>query len=237
MKKIFERDYSKEPYDELEIDLHAGLEEEDLVTPFIEYRTDSQAMNAPALQPCVVREGAEAKFAALLRICNKIAGHSKAFIRGVVDYEKCDAYIEMFLSYLEFSTEEDMKDLRDMSDKAVTVLFQSAPGNTIRVRLSINYFRRVTLEGDDTDLSGEVARNDISHFSLMFALANLPDAVQNSYLELAAILNRIVEATGISRTEVVPALIGEMEARGIELSDLSGASMIADNIISAYKKA
>ena len=70
----------------------------------------------------------------------------------------------------------------------------------------------------------------------MFALANLPAAVENTYLELAAILNHIVEETGISRTEVVPAMIGEMKAHGIGLTDLSGARMIADNIISAYKK-
>lgn len=236
MKKVFERDYSKDPYDELGGDLHAGFTEEDWVTSFFEYQTDLKAKNVLVVQPCVVREGAEAKFAALFRICNKIAGHSKAIIRGVIDYEKCDAHIEMILPFLEFSTAEDMKDLREMSDKAVTVLFQSAPGDKMKVRLSIIYFRRIILEDEDNDLSDEITRNDISHFSLMLALANLPDAVQNTFLELAAILNRIVEETGISRTEVVPAMIGEMKAHGIGLTDLSGAGMIADNIIRAYKK-
>lgn len=236
MKKVFERDYSKDPYDEPGGNLHADTTEEDWVTSFFEYRTDLKVKNASVVQPCVVREGAEANFAALFRICNKIAGHSKAFVRGVVDYEKCDAHIEMVLPFLEFSTAEDMKDLRDMSDKAVTVLFQSAPGDKVKVWLSINYFHRIILEDEDTDLSDEITRNDISHFSLMFALANLPAAVENTYLELAAILNHIVEETGISRTEVVPAMIGEMKAHGIGLTDLSGARMIADNIISAYKK-
>lgn len=236
MKKVFERDYSKDPYDELGRDFHVGIKEEDWVTSYFEYRTDLKVKNTPVVQPCVVREGAATNFAALFKICNKIARHSKSFIRGVIDYEKCDAHIEMVLPFWEFSTAEDMKDLRDMSDKAVTVLFQSAPGDKIKVWLSINYFRRIILEDEDTDLSDETTRNDISHFSLMFALANLPAAVQNTYLELAAILNRIVEETGISRTEVVPAMIGEMKAHGIGLTDLSGARMIADNIISAYKK-
>lgn len=40
MKKVFERDYSKDPYDEPGGNLHAGTTEEDWVTSFFEYRTD-----------------------------------------------------------------------------------------------------------------------------------------------------------------------------------------------------
>lgn len=230
MQKVFERNYGQAHDKQWKNKGGHTNWNQNLDAQFFIYRTNNSYKDNPAELPCIVRKGAESKYESLLQICDRLAGQMNGSVRGVIDYGVYDAYIELILPYLEFSTCEGLEDLKEMSVKSDTVLFQSTSEGELRILLTVGYFHRITQEDNM-----EIDKNSISQISLMIALARLPNGVQNNLSALAAILSRVAESTGTSLAEAAPVLLGEMGAYGVDLMDLNGVNMVADKVIKAFR--
>ena len=85
----------------------------------------------------------------LVNRCDQFAKEHCGRIFAVVDYQKWESKINLFLPMLEFSNEEDMSLLRDISEKAHYVSVTQQTDGKFRLYIMINYFEPMMSDVED----------------------------------------------------------------------------------------
>ncbi len=67
----------------------------------------------------------------------------RGYIKGIVDYHRWHAEINMFLPFAEFDDSEDLAFLKEIAEEWQTVCFSPDEEGGIRVHIFINYFEEL----------------------------------------------------------------------------------------------
>ena len=76
----------------------------------------------------------------LLERCDAFVKQHRGYIKGIVDYHRWHAEINMFLPFAEFDDSEDLAFLKEIAEKSQTVCFSPDEEGGIRVHIFIHYF-------------------------------------------------------------------------------------------------
>ena len=79
----------------------------------------------------------------LLERCDAFVKQHRGYIKGIVDYHRWHAEINMFLPFAEFDDSEDLAFLKEIAEKSQTVCFSPEEEGGIRVHIFINYFEEL----------------------------------------------------------------------------------------------
>ena len=79
----------------------------------------------------------------LLERCDAFVKQHRGYIKGIVDYHRWHAEINMFLPFAEFDDSEDLTFLKEIAEKSQTVCFSPDEEGGIRVHIFINYFEEL----------------------------------------------------------------------------------------------
>lgn len=79
----------------------------------------------------------------LLERCDAFVKQHRGYIKGIVDYHRWHAEINMFLPFAEFDDSEDLAFLKEIAEKSQTVCFSPDEEGGIRVHIFINYFEEL----------------------------------------------------------------------------------------------
>lgn len=90
--------------------------------------------------PKIINPQDKENYEYLVNRCDQYAKRHYGRISAVVDYERWDSKINLYLPMLEFTTEEDMLLLRDIGEKAHYVNITQQPDGKFRLHIMINYF-------------------------------------------------------------------------------------------------
>ena len=85
----------------------------------------------------------KANYEYLLKMCDDLAKQLGGHIRGVVDYERWEAAIDVVLPYAEFANQDGLLLLKNMAEKALSVTFRATDDGNTRIRLYVPYFENL----------------------------------------------------------------------------------------------
>lgn len=93
--------------------------------------------------PKIIIPEDKAAYERILKGCDDMAKRHGGKISGIVSYEKWESWIRLTLPFIEFSSDEDMKFLRDIADNAHTVCFQPTENGDVKLSIMICYFDEI----------------------------------------------------------------------------------------------
>lgn len=103
---------------------------------------DKLVQKLDAIPKVIVPED-EKNYEYLLKRCDAFAQKHHGRIHGVIDYERWDAHIDLYLPLLEFDDEEDMSLLKDIGEKAHYFCASLQENGDFHVHIMINYFQEL----------------------------------------------------------------------------------------------
>ena len=124
---VFERDYEEE---------HRQQDGNDAASAIFEIATDGGfiAAYADAMQviPKVVVPADKENYEYLLQRSDELAQRWGGKVRGVVNYEKWEATIDLLLPFAEFCDRDDLSLLKEFADKSHSITFQTNDDGRLR---------------------------------------------------------------------------------------------------------
>lgn len=106
----------------------------------------------------------KASYEIMLSRYDEIASTWGGKIRGIVNYEKWEAVIDVYLPFFEFETEDDRTLLLETALRADSVTFQVEKEGNIRMHLFFCYFRDI---GDKDKILEKTIREDAELMRLL----------------------------------------------------------------------
>lgn len=148
---VFERDYEEE---------HRQQDGNDAASAIFEIATDGGfiAAYADAMQviPKVVVPADKENYEYLLQRSDELAQRWGGKVRGVVNYEKWEATIDLLLPFAEFCDRDDLNLLKEFADKSHSITFQTNDDGRLRIHIFILYFEEIT---DKNEIFESILRN------------------------------------------------------------------------------
>jgi hypothetical protein len=213
---VFERDYEED---------HHKADEDSTTSAIFDIATDGGfiAAFADAMQviPKVVVPSDKENYEYLLKRSDELAQCWGGKVRGVVNYEKWEATIDLLLPYAEFCDRDDLNLLKEFADKSHSITFQASDGGKLRIHIFILYFEEIA-DKDEIFESILQTRPDIvalleqyrnENPSLLLKSDDKVDNLDDS--EQVELITWFVEtwvaATGESKESVASAVLYEMQ--------------------------
>lgn len=148
---IYERNYEEE------YRRHDG---NDTASTIFEIATDGGfiAAYADAMQAIskIVVPADKENYEYLLQRSDKLAQRWSGKVRGVVNYEKWEATIDLVLPFAEFCDRDDLNLLKEFADKSHTITFQTNDDGKLRIHIFIFYFEEIA---DKDEIFESILRN------------------------------------------------------------------------------
>ena len=211
---VFERDYEEE---------HRQQDGNDTASAIFEIATDGGfiAAYADAMQviPKVVVPADKENYEYLLQRSDELAQRWGGKVRGVVNYEKWEATIDLLLPFAEFCDRDDLNLLKEFADKSHSITFQTNDDGRLRIHIFILYFEEIA---DKNEIFESILRNrpDLTALLEQYreenpSLFESSDEVDNlDDSEQVELMTWLVEtwsaATGESKESVASAVLYEM---------------------------
>ena len=138
----------------------------------------------------------------LLERCDAFVKQHRGYIKGIVDYHRWHAEINMFLPFAEFDDSEDLAFLKEIAEKSQTVCFSPEEEGGIRVHIFINYFEELMSAEHKSYIEYDAIMQD-KKLSELLGIPELSDEEKELALKMKGILDRIDEETRIDRATVI----------------------------------
>lgn len=148
----------------------------------------------------------------LLERCDAFVKQHRGYIKGIVDYHRWHAEINMFLPFAEFDDSEDLAFLKEIAEKSQTVCFSPDEEGGIRVHIFINYFEELMSAEHKSYIEYDAIMQD-KKLSELLGIPELSDEEKELALKMKGILDRIDEETRIDRSGVI----------GVDMDAVTGA--------------
>ena len=145
----------------------------------------------------------------LLERCDAFVKQHRGYIKGIVDYHRWHAEINMFLPFAEFDDSEDLAFLKEIAEKSQTVCFSPEEEGGIRVHIFINYFEELMSAEHKSYIEYDAIMQD-KKLSALLGIPELSDEEKELALKMKGILDRIDEETRIDRTTAFRAVLDKM---------------------------
>ena len=145
----------------------------------------------------------------LLERCDAFVKQHRGYIKGIVDYHRWHAEINMFLPFAEFDDSEDLAFLKEIAEKSQTVCFSPDEEGGIRVHIFINYFEELMSDEHKSYIEYDAIMQD-KKLSELLGIPELSDEEKELALKMKGILDRIDEETRIDRTTAFRAVLDKM---------------------------
>lgn len=204
---VYERDYADEHRKRREREGIAVLERV-ISGGFLKNLEDSYK----ALPKMIVPEY-KANYEHLLDACDNIAKQLGGHIRGVVDYERWEAFVDVVLPYAEFASEEELQLLKEISEKVYSATFRATEDGNTNLRLYIPYFEDLVSDEEKEYLKYEELIKDPE---LLKQLGGLPDTspkLDAFIVFMDGLLGSVEQATQQDRTEIFIEIINRVNDR------------------------
>lgn len=159
----------------------------------------------------------------LVNRCDQYAKRHYGRISAVVDYERWDSKINLYLPMLEFATEEDMLLLREIGEKAHYVNITQQPDGKFRLHIMINYFDPMMSDVEAEFIKYKALEQD-EKLASMFQMPELSLEDNEVIQRMKVILDRFDEETAVDRTTAFKAVldhIGKMDAESKTLEHMA----------------
>ena len=142
----------------------------------------------------------------LVKRCEQFVRKHYGRIHAVVDYERWDSKIDLFLPMLEFDDDEDMSLLKDIGEKAHYLNITPQPEGGFRVHIMINYFEEIMSDVDRGLLQYNAIQQDEKLASMFYMPELSPE--QNAIAQrIKETLDRFDEETSVDRTTAFKAVL------------------------------
>ncbi len=143
----------------------------------------------------------------LLRKCDAMAKRTGGSIRGVVNYQKWEATIDLFLPYAEFDCPEDLTLLREMAEKSHYINIQATENGGVQIHLYNYYFKELVSEEHRQYLEYDAIMQDPELAEMLGIPAEMPPHLESLADFLNGLLDMVEEATPLDRTTIFKALL------------------------------
>ena len=132
----------------------------------------------------------------LLERCDAFVKQHRGYIKGIVDYHRWHAEINMFLPFAEFDDSEDLAFLKEIAEKSQTVCFSPEEEGGIRVHIFINYFEELMSAEHKSYIEYDAIMQD-KKLSELLGIPELSDEEIDEldisrYMEVAAALEQLL---------------------------------------------
>lgn len=178
--------------------------------------------------PKIINPQDKENYEYLVNRCDQYAKRHYGRISAVVDYERWDSKINLYLPMLEFTTEEDMLLLRDIGEKAHYVNITQQPDGKFRLHIMINYFEPM-MSDIEAELIKYKALEQDEKLASMFQMPELSLEDNEVIQRMKVILDRFDEETAVDRMTAFKAVldhIGKMDAESKTLEHMAEKSSI-----------
>lgn len=203
---IYEKDYTKSEASATSESWSVEIWNQAMNGPFIKSYT--AAMDAI---PKVIVPKYKENYEYLLRICDDLAERRGGSIRGVVNYQKWDATIDLYLPYAEFSSPMDLKLLSEIAEKSHAVNFEATEDGGIHIFIFNRYFEELMNEAHRNYIQYDAIMQDQKLAEMLGMSTELPPDLE----KLAGLLNPLLDiaeqVSGKERTEIFLRLLPLME--------------------------
>lgn len=226
---IFERDYTAEnetAYEEGSVDIL----EQSIVGGFFErfYTSLKQV-------PKIIVPEYKADYDHLLNACDVLAKQSGGTIRGVVSYQLWEAVIELLLPHAEFATTENLLLLKDIAEKAQSVIFSTTETGKISLRLYVHYFEDLISDSDRNYLEYTAIMQDPKLVELIKEKTEISPELQLFADFLIMFLYSVAQATELDYATIFDEFLNRMGNRNLTPETFfEQADEVAQEIIDKY---
>ena len=138
----------------------------------------------------------------LLERCDAFVKQHRGYIKGIVDYHRWHAEINMFLPFVEFDDPEDLAFLKEIADKSHTVCFSPDEEGGIRVHIFINYFDEWLPEGAKQLIEYDAIMKDERLASLLGMQDSFKPEDEPDLERIEALLERFETETDLNQNDV-----------------------------------
>lgn len=138
----------------------------------------------------------------LLERCDAFVKHHRGYIKGIVDYHRWHAEINMFLPFAEFDDTEDLTFLKEIAEKSQTVCFSPDEEGGIRVHIFINYFDEWLPEGAKQLIEYDAIMKDERLASLLGMQDSFKPEDEPDLERIEALLERFETETDLNQSDV-----------------------------------
>lgn len=200
---VFEKDYSetrKQPNDN---DESIEILKQAISGGFLKNYED--AMNAI---PKVIVPEYKANYEYILQQCDDLAKRSGGSIRGVVDYERWQATINVIIPsrFIEFTSPEELQLLRDIAEKSHGVTIEPVDGG-IRIFIYNLYFEELVSSDERAYIEYENILEDEKLAEMLGIPSELSPELEAATDYLNGLLDTLEKATGQDRTALFKKLL------------------------------
>ena len=153
----------------------------------------------------------KANYEYLLKMCDDLAKQLGGNIRGVVDYERWEAAIDVVLPYAEFANQDGLLLLKSMAEKALSVTFRATDDGNTRIRLYVPYFENLISDEGKECLKYDALIKD-ADLVKMLDVPKLPSGLEAFVVFMNGLLDSVEQATQRDRTEIFLELLNRTKA-------------------------
>lgn len=167
----------------------------------------------------------------LLPLCDNLAKRLHGKVKGVVDYHRWHSYIDVHLPFLAFESPEEMRQMKEISERAHSVTVQPS-GNGIRLHIAINYFEELMTETEHTFLTIHALQQDKQLTGILNEHTQLPEEAMPEVTRLQALLKRFETETQFPPATVFAALAERITAKD-PVSYITQLADLAERLLNA----
>lgn len=169
-------------------------------------------------------------FEYLVNRCDQYAQRHYGRISAVIDYQKWDAKINLFLPMLEFTNEEDMSLLQDIGEKAHYVNVTKQPDGKYRLHMMINYFESL-MSPVEEDLMMYKAIEQDEKLASMIQIPDLSLEDNEACQYIKELLDRFDEETNVDRTTAFKIALEHMAAKDDEYQTFEYMAEVLEELL------
>lgn len=207
---VFERSYEKPPKDSEEMKFCTAVFEQAVEGGFFQRYCDMVDKI-----PKIINPQDKENYEYLVDRCDQYAKRHYGRISAVVDYQKWDSKINLYLPMLEFTNEEDRLLLRDIGEKAHYVNITQQPDGSFRLHIMINYFDPIMSDVEDEFIKYKALEQD-EKLASMFQMPELSLEDNEVLQNIKELLDRFDEETNIDRTTAFKITLEHMSRKDDE---------------------
>lgn len=202
---IYEKDYAEEH------EKNRKSEDVDILAQAISGGFLKRLEDSLKAVPKMIVPEYKANYEYLLSVCDDLAKQLGGHIRGVVDYERWEAAIDVVLPYAEFANQDDLLLLKNMAEKAYSVTFRATDDGNTRIRLYVPYFENLISDAGKEYLKYDALMKD-EDLVKMLDVPGLPAGLEAFAVFMNDLLDSVEQATQRDRTEIFTELLNRTQA-------------------------
>lgn len=202
---IYEKDYAEEH------EKNRKSEDVDILAQAISGGFLKRLEDSLKAVPKMIVPEYKANYEYLLSVCDDLAKQLGGHIRGVVDYERWEAAIDVVLPYAEFANQDDLLLLKNMAEKAYSVTFRATDDGNTRIRLYVPYFENLISDAGKEYLKYDALMKD-EDLVKMLDVPELPAGLEAFAVFMNDLLDSVEQATQRDRTEIFTELLNRTQA-------------------------